>query len=243
MRRLLTGYHAIREYLTAGVARSTLIVSRRDGRVSELIALARSHDTEIRECTDEELARRCGRADHRGAALELDAPDSEMNGLDAMLTQASTEQALVLVLDGITDPHNLGAILRSADQFQVDLVVLPSRKAARETETVARTSAGANAYVPVALVPNLTRALETLKERGFWIYGADVAGQSLEATSLTGRTALVLGSEGRGIRRLVAEHCDAMVSIPTRGHIASLNVSVAAGILLYEARRRQWAQG
>lgn len=240
MRRLLTGYHAIRERLAAGAAGTTLIVSRGDRRTAELIALARSVKAEIRECAEEELTRLCGRGDHRGAALELDAVGPEAERLDAFLERLEAPQALVLVLDGITDPHNLGAILRSADQFQADLVILPNRRSARETETVARTSAGANVYVPVALVPNVTRALDALKQKGFWIYGADANGSPLAKTALTGRTALVLGSEGEGIHRLVAEHCDAMIAIPTRGHIASLNVSVAAGILLYEARRQQW---
>jgi 23S rRNA (guanosine2251-2'-O)-methyltransferase len=144
-----------------------------------------------------------------------------------------------LILDEITDPHNYGAILRSCDQFGVDMVVTRNRRTAKHADIIATTSAGAAAWVPAAEVANLPRAVDELKEAGFWIYGADAAGEAVYAKDLRGRAALVLGGEGTGISRLLREKCDALVAIPTRGRIDSLNVSVAAGILLYEARRQR----
>lgn len=145
----------------------------------------------------------------------------------------------MLVLDGIMDPQNLGAILRSADQFATDMVVIPSRHSAQETQTVAKVSAGASAYVPLAVVPNIPSALELLKENGFWIFGADMEGQTTDTIDFGGKVCLVLGSEGTGLRRLVRERCDFLARIPAAGHVDSFNVSVAAGILLFEARRQQ----
>jgi 23S rRNA (guanosine2251-2'-O)-methyltransferase len=144
-----------------------------------------------------------------------------------------------VILDEITDPHNYGAILRSCDQFAVDLVVTRTRRIAKYAEIVSKTSAGADAWVPVAETANLTRALGSLKEAGFWIYGADMAGDAVWSRDLRGRTAIVLGSEGTGVGRLLKEQCDALVGIPSRGRIDSLNVSVAAGVLLYEVNRQR----
>ena len=160
-------------------------------------------------------------------------------GLRERLGRISSPTALILFLDEISDPHNLGAILRSADQFGAELVVLPTRRAARETQTVTKTSAGASLYVPVCSMPNLAAGLELAKEADFWVYGADLGGRRLDEVGIEGRVALVLGSEGGGLRRLVRERCDALVRIPSGGHVDSLNVSVAAGILMYEIRRQQ----
>lgn len=142
-----------------------------------------------------------------------------------------------MILDGITDPHNLGAILRSADQFGADLVLIPERRAVQANETVVKVSSGAAQYVPVAVVTNLTREIKTLKDNGFWIYGADMNGDSSYSEKFASRTCIVMGSEGDGISTLVRRNCDYIVSIPMQGHIDSLNVSVAAGILMYEFRR------
>jgi 23S rRNA (guanosine2251-2'-O)-methyltransferase len=152
------------------------------------------------------------------------------------------EPALIVALDGIEDPRNLGAILRTAEAAGADGVLLPDRHNAGLSETVGRASAGALEHVQVARIGNLVQALETLKSRGIWIVGFDAAGtERWDAVDLTGPVALVLGGEGRGIRRLVREHCDHLVSIPQFGHVSSLNVSVAAGIALYEAVRQRRA--
>jgi 23S rRNA (guanosine2251-2'-O)-methyltransferase len=143
------------------------------------------------------------------------------------------------VLDEITDPHNYGAILRSCDQFGADLVITRNRRIAKYAEVVSKTSAGAVSWVPVAETANLVRAVEDLKEGGFWIYGADMAGDVVWEKDLRGRTAIILGGEGTGVTRLLREQCDAMVAIPSCGRIDSLNVSVAAGVLLYEITRQR----
>jgi 23S rRNA (guanosine2251-2'-O)-methyltransferase len=205
----------------------------------------------VRRVQRAELDALAGTAEHRGAGLlpaaggaRLQPPPGSPQATRAAslrerLAGISGPTALILFLDEINDPHNLGAILRSADQFGVQLVILPTRRAARETQTVVKTSAGASLYVPVHSVPNLAAALQSAKEAGFWVYGADLDGQRLDAVSFEGRVALVLGSEGAGLRRLVRERCDARVRIPAGGHVDSLNVSVAAGILMFEIRRQQ----
>jgi 23S rRNA (guanosine2251-2'-O)-methyltransferase len=150
-----------------------------------------------------------------------------------------------LALDSITDPYNVGAILRSADQFGVSLVLLPRHRGLRNAasnETVSRASAGANAWVPVCETANLTQPVALLKDAGFWVYGADAHGTALPQVTFARRSVLVLGSEGSGSSRLLSEQCDSMVSIPTRGNIDSLNVSVAAGILLYEISQNSLLQ-
>ena len=147
------------------------------------------------------------------------------------------DSALVLALDEITDPHNLGAILRSADQFSASLIIVPERRSASANETVIRISSGAAQYVTMSTVTNLAKELDVLKQFGFWVYGADMNGESSYDMDFPNRTVIVMGSEGSGMRSLVRAKCDHIVSIPMSGHIDSLNVSVAAGILMYEYRR------
>ena len=181
--------------------------------------------------------------DLRGALLDLGGPRRGASRLkettvEEFCSSLSDDQgALVLILDGITDPHNLGAILRSADQFGVDLVMIPERRSVQANETVVKGSSGAAQYVPVSVVTNLNREIEVLKKNGFWVYGADMKGTSSYSEKFSSRTAIVMGSEGCGMSNLVRKNCDYIVSIPMQGHIDSLNVSVAAGILLYEFRR------
>lgn len=148
---------------------------------------------------------------------------------------AAVEKSTVVILDHVTDPHNVGAIIRSCDQFGAGLVILPENNASTDigSEVISRSSAGASAWVSVAIVNNLVRAVEKLKEAGYWVYGADAGGVSLKLIEFPEKTALVMGSEGSGMTRLLEEKCDTIVSIPTCGKIDSLNVSVAAGVLLY----------
>jgi len=234
------GYHSIEEAIRHGVAGATLLISRANPRITKIRALAEEKGVAVSEVADSELTRRCGSDAHRGAVLLLErTPGSLQTNLRHHLQNLDADTALVLVLDGITDPQNLGAILRTADQFSVDLVVLPSRHSAQENQTVSRVSSGASAYVPMAVVPNITGALEQLKERGFWVFGADMDGQPTNRLELKGKVCIVMGSEGAGLRRLVRERCDFLIRIPAGGHVDSFNVSVAAGILLFEARRQQ----
>lgn len=148
----------------------------------------------------------------------------------------------VVILDRVTDPHNVGAIIRSCDQFGASLVVIPEHNSANDIQTndvIARSSAGASAWVPFAIVNNLVRAVEKLKTAGFWIYGADAGGETCGKIDFAKKSVIVMGSEGTGISQLLEKQCDTIVSIPTCGKIDSLNVSVAAGVLLYELFRRQ----
>ncbi len=243
---LVLGFHAIEESLRRG-GRGELLLCRRNARIARLEELAARSGVPVRTLERQELDRIAG-AEHRGAVLRLEelpgpASRSGEGALAERIAALPGSAALLLLLDGLSDPHNLGAILRSADQFAADLLVLTSRRSVRETETVLRTSAGASLYVPVATVPNLVRAMELAKKVGFWIYGADLGGERLDRVRFEARTALVLGAEGSGLRRLVRERCDALVSIPARGHVDSFNVSVAAGILMYEIRRQQGFAG
>ena len=151
------------------------------------------------------------------------------------------ERQVVVVLDSVTDPHNVGAIIRSCDQFGASLVILPERRGVKDVESnevIARSSAGSSAWVPVAVVNNLVRSVQLLKDNGFWAYGADAGGENVTQMKFARRTVIVMGSEGNGIARLLEEQCDTIISIPTCGKIDSLNVSVAAGILLYENYRQ-----
>lgn len=234
----ITGFHAMEELVRSGKARNaTLLVAAAGPRIKKIIELADKAGVGRKAVRREELD--AAAPDHRGAAIALDeAPAAAEPSLEAWLERGAPARSIVVVLDHIEDPHNLGAILRSADVFAADLVVVPERRAAKETDTVARSSAGASSYVPTASVPNLARALERLKEAGYWTYAADMGGQSLPEAGLPERVALVLGAEGSGVSRLLKERCDGSLSIPQYGHVDSLNVSVAAGVLMYELRRR-----
>lgn len=167
---------------------------------------------------------------------------AENSSTSAATDSARARRTIVAILDRVTDPHNVGAIIRSCDQFGISLVIIPEHKAANdiaENEVIARSSAGSSAWVPVAIVNNLCSAVEKLKEKGFWIYGADAGGDSCKKIDFPEKTAIVMGSEGSGIASLLKKQCDQIVSIPTCGKIDSLNVSVAAGILLYEISSRE----
>ena len=239
----LTGFHAIEERIKSaagGAACGPLLLAKAGPRARELVALAAAHKIRVDRVGTFELDRLA--PDHRGIALQVEdayAGGVEVNIEEFIAGLGERRDALVLILDEITDPHNYGAILRSCDQFGVDLVISRNRRSAKHAEVISKTSAGAVSWVPQAETANLVRAAEDLKEAGFWIYGADMEGESVWKKDLRGRTALVLGGEGTGISRLLRERCDAMVGIPAGGRIDSLNVSVAAGVLLYEVRRQR----
>ncbi len=240
MAETIVGFHSIEEILLKGSGAGTLLVSREGPRIGRIRALAEKKGVPVSEVADAELTRLCGSDAHRGVLLVVDRPaGAQKASLKRQIQELEGEKLLVLVLDGITDPQNLGAILRSADQLHVELVIIPSRRSAQENQTVSKVSSGASEYVPLAVVPNIVQALEQLKEKGFWIYGADASGQRTDRLDMNGKVCIVMGSEGSGMHRLVRERCDFLVSIPAAGHVDSFNVSVAAGILLFEARRQQ----
>ena len=236
----LTSFHAIEERIKSGRPCGPLLVAKAGPRAKEIEKLAVNKKIRLERTGAFELD---GLApDNRGIALQV---EDEGGGADISLDDfiagldESRKDAIVLILDEITDPHNYGAILRSCDQFGVDLVISRNRRSAKHAPIISQTSAGAVSWVPQAETSNLVRAMDDLKSVGFWIYGADMEGDPVYKTDLRGRTAFVLGSEGGGISRLLYERCDAMVGIPSIGKIDSLNVSVAAGILLYEVCRQR----
>jgi 23S rRNA (guanosine2251-2'-O)-methyltransferase len=234
---VICGFHAVEESLRSGL-RGSLFISRSDSRVRSVQGLAKQREIEVRVVPPGELNRICGHDRHQGVVLVSSAAPLRKN-LEDSLAAIESPFPLVLLLDQLHDPHNLGAILRSADQLAVDLVVATSRRSVCETPAVIRTSAGASRYVPLITVANLVQAIRICKRREYWIYGADVEGESLDAQQFDRSVAVVMGGEHLGLRRLVKESCDFLIRIPSRGHIDSFNVSVAAGILLYEVRRHQ----
>jgi 23S rRNA (guanosine2251-2'-O)-methyltransferase len=237
---LICGINPVLEALGAGNRHfDRLLVAKglRNRRISEAIHKATHLAVPLRFETRETLDRMAGEVPHQGIIAVVSAKPTM--SLESLL-DGIKETALLVVLDGVEDPRNLGAILRTAEAAGVDGVVLPERHSAGLSETVGRASAGALEHVKVARVGNLVQALEALKARGVWVVGFDAAGKERwDAVDMKRPVALVVGGEGRGMRRLVREHCDHLASIPLFGHIASLNVSVAAGIALYEAVRQR----
>ncbi|OQY34787.1 MAG: 23S rRNA (guanosine(2251)-2'-O)-methyltransferase RlmB [Spirochaetaceae bacterium 4572_59] len=244
MDNFITSIHGIEESLKKNTKAAVLYISKSNKRIDQLEQSARKVGVTVQKIDNKELDRMCAKGENKGVALKVQITQSvsEVRYQDIknfIRHNEHKDQLLVLVLDGITDPHNFGAILRSADQFGVDLVVTAEKRSASINATVAKVSVGAHAWVPTLQVTNLVRTLEELQKSGFWIYGADMGGGTAPETDLKGKTVLVMGSEGAGISRLVREKCDTMVSIPTSGHVDSLNVSVAAGILMYEVVRQR----
>jgi len=210
------------------------IAREQTARHQKLIAEAKKSGVSVRNMVGEQIDRLAERGVHNGVVAEV-APGAYADFDDVIASDATT---FVLILDSITDPQNLGAILRVADGFGVHLVVLPEHESVGLTPTAVKASAGASEWVPVAQVTNLARAIEALQKRGFWVYGAAADGDAPSKIDFKGRVALVLGSEGKGIRRNVLEHCDRVVTIPMSGHVDSFNVATAAAILCYEVARQ-----
>ena len=241
--RHLSGFHAViaRLRASAGSVRTVYVAaSRQDRRMRDLVERARAAGVVVHTADATRLDALAGNDRHQGVVAIVDAAATART-LDEVL-DALAEAALLLVLDGITDPHNLGACLRSADAFGVHAGIIPKDRAVGMNATVAKAASGAADTVPVISVTNLSRALGELKERGVWILGADVDGESLFEADVSGPIAWVLGAEGTGLRRLTRESCDRIISIPMSGAVQSLNLSVAAGVCLF-ATRRQRASG
>ena len=240
------GRHAIEEGIKVAPAGSTLYLCRgADQKHSDLDRMARfSQKIAVKKISKAEMDKMMPGVDHRGAILDLGGARRSVSRVntksvkDYLSNLKDGDGGLVLVLDGITDPHNLGAILGSCDQFGVDLVIIPERRSVQANETVIKISSGAAQYVPIAPVVNINREIDLLKKSGFWVYAADMNGNPSYDAKFSTRSVIIMGNEGSGISRLVRENCDHVVSIPMSGHIDSLNVSVAAGILLYEFRRK-----
>jgi len=229
------GVHPVLEALRAGTVRRLRVAARAGDRLRELIELAASAGVRVERVPPEAIDRLAHGVTHQGVVADVDSERAV--GLREL---AAGPAPLIVVLDGIEDPHNLGAILRTADAAGVSGVVVQTRRSALHAGTVAKTSAGALSHVRVAEVVNIARAIEELKDLGVWSVGlAGEATQAYDEVDLTGPIALVMGAEGTGLRRLVREKCDFLASIPMQGHVGSLNVSVAAGITLFEAVRQR----
>ncbi len=215
-----------------------LAKERHDLRLQKLIQECRRNSVAVRFLPRPELDRMAGNNSHQGVVAVTSS--KQYTDLDDILAAKRGQYSLVLVLDGIEDPHNLGAILRTADASGADGVVVPERRAAGITGTVAKSSAGASEHLPVAKVTNISRTLAELKQKGLWIAGLDERGkQSYDEVDYKMNCAIVLGAEGKGLHDLVRKNCDFLLSIPMLGSVPSLNVSVAAGVVLYEVVRQR----
>src|SRR5712692_5762795 len=241
----LTGIHAVKEALEARrpIDRIAIAKGRQDTRVEEIVQLARKQGVPVRFEERGQLDRLANSKDHQGV-VALAAARAASN-LEDILAHANAsaghgQLGLIVLLDGVEDPHNLGAIVRTALAAGAHGVVIPERRAAGLTDTVARASAGALAHLPIAKVTNLVRTMEELKEAGYWLVGLDEQGdKNYTEADYTSPVGIVLGSEGQGLHELTRKRCDFVVSLPTTGPVKSLNVSVAAGVVLFEALRQR----
>jgi 23S rRNA (guanosine2251-2'-O)-methyltransferase len=228
----LRGTRRAFELFVAGVAS--------DRRFAKMLQLAKEKDVPVRQREKGDISRLCGTEHHQGVALRVEA--FAYAGVEDVLARwrASGESGLIVVLDGVQDPHNLGALIRSAACAGAHGVIIPRDRAVGVTATVEKTSAGAVETVPVAQVANIAQTLEELKREGFWIYGAEgKAGVSLYDQDFRGNSAVVIGGEGEGIRPLVQKRCDHLIAIPMKRGVNSLNASVAGGVILFEIVRQR----
>ncbi len=235
---LLIGIHPVREALQSGRHLERVLIARGAGgqRIQEIVDLCRRSGVPVRFEPREALDRMTSKAVHQGVVAVGAA--QAYRALDEVAGAARW----LVILDGVEDPHNLGAIIRTANGAGVDAVCIPERRSAGLSETVAKAAAGALEYTPVVRIGNVSQTLERLKKQGFWIYGVDERGQeTYDSVRIIEPAALVFGGEGRGLHQHVRERCDFLVSIPLAGRIPSLNVSVAAGVVLFEWKRRRQA--
>lgn len=238
------GINSVAEALKAGgrgIAWVGVAKERHDLRLQRVVEECRRQSIAVRFVDRAELDRMAGNNGHQGVVAVTSA--KQYTELDDVVAAKRGSYSLIVVLDGVEDPHNLGAILRTADAAGADGVVIPERRAVGVTGTVAKASAGASAHLPVAKVTNIARTLEDLKERNIWVVGLDERGKQLyDSIDYKMDCAIVLGAEGKGVHDLVARKCDFLVSIPMLGRVPSLNVSVAAGVVLYEIVRQRRSQ-
>jgi len=238
-----TGIHAVREALEAGSTFDRILIAkgRQDSRVEEIVQLARERGVTVRFEDRGQLDRVANTRDHQGVvAIAAARAATTLEDILERANQSQGQAGLIVLLDGVEDPHNLGAVIRTSLAAGAHGVIIPERRAAGLTDTVARASAGALAHLPVARVTNLARSMEELKEAGYWLVGLDEAGEkSYTEVDYSSPTGIVMGSEGKGLHELTRKRCDFVVSLPTTGPVKSLNVSVATGVVLFEAIRQR----
>ena len=238
---LIYGRNAVLEALRAGRCIDKLFVAQGDnkGSVGKIIAMAREAGVPVKDVAPQKLDAMCGGGSHQGVAMSVAAVEyGEIEDI-YRIAKERDEALFVVVADEIEDPHNLGAIIRTAECAGAHGVIIPKRRSAGLSPTVYKASAGAASHIPVVRVANITAAIGELKGHGVWVYCADMDGKSWCEVDYSGAVALVVGSEGSGVGRLVREQCDFIVSLPLRGKINSLNASVAGGIVMYEIARQR----
>lgn len=232
---VIFGRNPVLEAIKSGRAIDSILVSRasQNGAITGILAKARERKIRIKEVDPKKLDFMCANGTHQGiAAVAAVCEYKELEDIFA-LAEERNEPPFIIVLDEIEDPHNLGAIIRTAECAGAHGVIIPSRRSASLTFTVGKVSAGAVEYVPVVRVANIPSVIDRLKQKGVWVFGADMNGEDYRRLDLTGAVALVIGNEGKGISRLVREKCDVIASLPMKGKLNSLNASVAAGVLMY----------
>ena len=238
---LVIGRNAVRELLAGDrdIEKIYIQSGEREGSINQLIGIAAERKIPQIELDKAKLDRMCGGARHQGIIAV--ASEHNYSSVDDILSYARErgEDPFIVLLDGVEDPHNLGAIIRSAECMGVHGIIIPKRRAVGLTPTVAKASAGAIMHMRVAKVTNLSSTIDDLKEKGLWFYAADMGGNAVYSTDMKGAVAIVLGSEGDGISRLVKEKCDFTVSIPLYGKVNSMNVSCATAVVLAEVARQK----
>lgn len=239
---IIFGRNAVMEGLKSGRSVDKVFLQESDhqeGSSAKILTLAKDLGVQVKFVSSDKLNQMTNYGKHQGVVAYMAAHDYV--ALEVLFDRAADrdEHPFFIILDQIEDPHNLGAIIRTANVVGAHGVIIPKNRAVSLTATVAKTSAGAIEYTPVCRVTNLARTIEEIKERGVWVTGADMDGSSMYDVDLKGSVALVIGSEGKGLSRLVREKCDHIASIPMKGDINSLNASVAAGVLMYEALRQR----
>ena len=236
---IVIGRNGVLELLKSGRAVESILLASGDhqGSILRIAAMAKEAGIPVKEASPAKLDSMCGRQNHQGViAITGAAAYAE---LEDIYKKAGDSPLFVIIADDITDPHNLGAIIRTAEAAGAHGIIIPKRGGVGLTVTVAKTSAGAVEHLPVVRVPNLAATVEQLKKQGVWVYGTDMEGQCWCEIDYTGPVALVVGSEGKGMSRLLTEKCDFIASLPMYGEVGSLNASVAAGIVMYEIARQR----
>ncbi len=236
---LIYGRNAVLEALKADTPINQILVTTMTGSLGAICREAKKRGIVVKQTDSRKLDMMTDGGNHQGVCAEGACADYATVAEILAVSQEKGTSPFLILCDGIEDPHNLGAILRTAEAAGADGVILPKRRSASLTQTVFKTSAGAASWIPVARVGNLATEMIALKKQGIWFFGADMAGESASGTDLTGAIGLVIGSEGFGLSAPVRQQCDGIISLPMFGKVNSLNASVAAGILMYEAVRQR----
>ena len=239
---LVYGFHAVESAIqnkAREIEQVLLVDQRRDQRVQQLIHLLDLHSVSYEYVDKQTLEMMCNSENHQGVAIRLKRSVKQKLTIEESIKQLS-DNAMVLLLDHIQDPHNLGACLRTAECAGVEMVIVPKDGASPVNETVRKVASGAAENIKIQVVSNLVRAITLLQDAGFWVYGAaDQGNTDIYGCEFSQKSAIVMGAEGSGLKRIVKESCDFLINIPMYGTVSSLNVSVATGIVLFEARRQQ----